>query len=194
MKIAVLGDIHGNVRALEAVLVEAEKADCERIFHTGDLVGHGPHSNETIDLIRARHIEGVRGELDVDAAETAGSLGFSERHFLKNLPFSLRPALGGSAVSLFHASPVDLYQPIEENTSEGRLEELADETGADVFLFGHGLRPFHRIVGGRHFICAGSVGRPQDGDPRACLAIVDVDRNVTVEFRRVPYAVKDMGR
>lgn len=211
MKIAVLGDIHGNVDALEAVLAEASRAGCDRILHTGGLVGYGARPNETIDLIRTRGIAGVRGHFDESVAwaddagpgieEGAGALtvadgslgwttrhiGFSQRQFLKDLPFSIRETAGDRELILFHASPIDLYTPIEEDASESWLEELAEETGADIHLFGHTHKPFHRVAGGRHFVNAGSVGRSPDGDPRACLAIVAIDRGVSVEFRRVPY-------
>ena len=213
MRIAVLGDVHSNLAALEAVLADPLVAGCERLLHTGGIIGHGPHPNETIDRICARGIEGVRGHFEEAVAweerpdgPAAGSreagplsrsdgtlawhvrtIGFSQRQHLRDLPFSLQVRVGERALTLFHASPIDIYQGIEEDAAESWLEELAEETGADVHLFGHTHKPFHRVVGGRHFINAGSVGRPQDGDPRACVAVVEVDRAVTVTFPRIAY-------
>jgi diadenosine tetraphosphatase ApaH/serine/threonine PP2A family protein phosphatase len=37
------------------------------------------------------------------------------------------------------------------------------------------------------FVNVGSVGRPKDGDPRACYALVDLGRRPRVELRRVEY-------
>jgi putative phosphoesterase len=215
MKLAVLGDIHSNLAALEAVLTEVSRAGAERLLHTGGLVGFGARPNETIDLVRARGIEGVRGHFDESVAwaerptapskngsRAAGAsseralawnsraIGFSQRQFLKDLPFSHQIRAGERLVMLFHASPIDIYQGIDEDAAEPWLEELAGETGADVHLFGHTHRPFHRIAAGRHFINAGSVGRPQDGDARACVALVELNRDVRVEFRRVAYDIE----
>ena len=48
------------------------------------------------------------------------------------------------------------------------------------------------MVEGVFFLNAGSVGRPKDGDWRACYAIVDFarDRTTAVEFVRVEYDVE----
>ena len=40
------------------------------------------------------------------------------------------------------------------------------------------------------FVNAGSVGKPKDGDPRACYVVLDTAGEVSVEFRRVPYDVR----
>jgi diadenosine tetraphosphatase ApaH/serine/threonine PP2A family protein phosphatase len=36
----------------------------------------------------------------------------------------------------------------------------------------------------------GSVGKPKDGDPRACYVVLDTAGGVSVEYRRVPYDVQ----
>ena len=44
------------------------------------------------------------------------------------------------------------------------------------------------MVDGIHFVSAGSVGRPKDGDWRACYVLLDVsDGQLRVEFVRVEY-------
>ena len=128
-------------------------------------------------------------------AWNARTIGFTQRQFLRDLPFSIQKnGPGERRILLFHASPIDLHQGIGEDTAESRLEELAEETGADIHLFGHTHRPFHRAVGGSHFVNAGSVGRPQDGDPRACVAVVEIERGVSVTFRRIDYDVERTAR
>ena len=59
-----------------------------------------------------------------------------------------------------------------------------------MIAFGHTHRPWHREVGGIHFVNTGSVGRPKDGDWRAGYVLLDVgDGPVQVEFVRVEYDV-----
>jgi len=40
MKIGIISDIHGNLEALKAVLMELD--DVERLVCLGDIVGYGP--------------------------------------------------------------------------------------------------------------------------------------------------------
>lgn len=69
MKIALLGDIHANLPALEAVLAAIDaRSDIQAILHTGDLVGYSPWPNETVALIWERRIAGVAGNYDSTVA------------------------------------------------------------------------------------------------------------------------------
>lgn len=66
MRFAVISDIHGNLAALQRILsdLEALESPVEVIVSTGDIVGHCPHPNEVIDLLRERDVEMVRGNYD----------------------------------------------------------------------------------------------------------------------------------
>jgi diadenosine tetraphosphatase ApaH/serine/threonine PP2A family protein phosphatase len=62
---------------------------------------------------------------------------------------------------------------------------------ADVIICGHSHQPFAREVDGVWFINTGSVGRPDDGDPRACYAILQIDsKQIQVRHYRVEYDVE----
>ena len=50
MKYGILGDIHANLEALEAVLDEMGKQGVEKHVSVGDLVGYGANPIECIDL------------------------------------------------------------------------------------------------------------------------------------------------
>ena len=81
---------------------------------------------------------------------------------------------------------------------------------ADIMLFGHTHKPYHRILeyslegetAYRHAINIGSVGKPKDGDPRGCYVIMTLDDNlskfnkdsVKTEFRRIEYDVEKAAR
>ena len=61
---------------------------------------------------------------------------------------------------------------------------------ADVMIYGHTHKPYRKELSGKIFINAGSVGRSKDGDPRACVTLIDVTADsVKVAFLRVPYDV-----
>lgn len=51
MKLAVLSDVHGNWKALQAVLAHMEEKNIDGVALLGDLIDYGPHSNEVIQQI-----------------------------------------------------------------------------------------------------------------------------------------------
>jgi predicted phosphodiesterase len=68
---------------------------------------------------------------------------------------------------------------------------MAGKTDADIMVCGHTHKPCRKDCGGKIFINAGSVGKPKDGDPRACVTLLDITADrVEVEFLRVPYDVE----
>src|SRR5207247_5983216 len=75
MKIIALGDIHGNLPALEVVLRESRAEGYDVVCHTGDLVGFAPFPEETVALMRAEGIQGVRGDLDESVSAQADDFG-----------------------------------------------------------------------------------------------------------------------
>jgi predicted phosphodiesterase len=114
------------------------------------------------------------------------------------LPFriDLRPFGGhasGPTVTLVHGNQTLNTIYVTEDRSDEFLGKMANVVGAragDVIAFGHTHRPWHRMVGGVHFVNTGSVGRPKDGDWRAGYVMLDVGPStVGVEFRRVDYDV-----
>ena len=125
------------------------------------------------------------------SAETKRALGA--------LPFriDLRPAGGhtsGPRVVLVHGAPTlnTLYwTKARPDAFCTKMAALAGARAGDVIAFGHTHVSWSREVAGVHFVNAGSVGRPKDGDPRACYAIVDIAAGAApeVEFVRVDYDI-----
>jgi diadenosine tetraphosphatase ApaH/serine/threonine PP2A family protein phosphatase len=70
------------------------------------------------------------------------------------------------------------------------FQRLAAKSETDVLVFGHTHKPYSKRVDGVLFINAGSVGKPKDGDPRACYVVLDTTGEVDAEFRRVPYDIQ----
>jgi predicted phosphodiesterase len=118
------------------------------------------------------------------------------KRWLGSLPFRIdvRPWGGhqaGPRLILIHGNPVLNTVYWTEDRSDDFCLKMAHQLGArsgDAVAFGHTHKPWHREVGGIHFLNTGSVGRPKDGDWRAGYVMVSMDGDsVTVEFVRVAY-------
>ena len=97
----------------------------------------------------------------------------------------------GHRILLTHGSPASNSEHLTPATPEERLRELAQTAKADVIICGHSHQPFARQVDGVWFINTGSVGRPDDGDPRACYAILEIESDkIQVQHYRVEYDVE----
>ena len=101
--------------------------------------------------------------------------------FLATLPFRLdmRPLGGhssGPKLVLVHGTPTRNTLYWTEDRSDDFCRQMAGRAGAeegDLIAFGHTHKPWHRVIDGIHFVNAGSVGRPKDGDWRAGYVVVE---------------------
>ena len=67
---------------------------------------------------------------------------------LRSLPEQVRLEAAGLRVLLTHGSPADDDEPLGPDTTQGRLEELAGGTEADLVACGHSHQPFVRRAAG----------------------------------------------
>ncbi|MFT5199286.1 MAG: diadenosine tetraphosphatase ApaH/serine/threonine PP2A family protein phosphatase [Planctomycetota bacterium] len=68
MRYAILGDIHANLLALEAVLDMAKQRGVDQILSVGDVVGYGAGPREVLDVLRDENIPAVMGNHDAAIA------------------------------------------------------------------------------------------------------------------------------
>lgn len=110
---------------------------------------------------------------------------------MKKLPFEIRLTVDGRKIIIFHASPGKNNLYWEEDRPEKFFMEMAAKTDADTLIYGHTHKAYRKEIGGKIFINAGSVGKPKDGDTRACFTLVKITGgDVKTEFIRVPYDVE----
>lgn len=213
MKIALIGDVHANLPALEAVLAHAGGEGAAAIWNIGDFVGYNAFPEEVVRLLDERGAVSVVGNYDLKVLRfprrrelwkekkqplkyrsfewTYEQLSVAGRDHLASLPRDRRLQLAGRSVLMTHGSPASIDEHLYPETPVARFAQLGELAGADLVICGHSHRAFVRGVGDTLFVNTGSVGRPDDGDPRACYATLEVaGGEPIVRHFRVAYDVE----
>lgn len=216
--IAILGDIHANIDALEVVLADCRAQGVTDYMCTGDVVGYNARPHECLQIVRDLGCPVVMGNHDhyvssrqnladfnPNAAAviewTRKQLTVEEMLFLRNLPFVQTK----TGVTLVHATmdnPGGFGYVFDHLQAEAHFSHQV----TPLCFHGHthvpiiysnepgGVvhyqpRDFTLELGQRLFINVGSVGQPRDGDPRASYVVYDMAAR-QIHFRRVAYDVQ----
>ncbi len=211
MRIGLIGDIHGNYRALQAVLEAASANNVVRLLVTGDLVGYYFAPLQVLDLLSGWDRDVVRGNHEamlsaarsdpaylakVEARYGSGlrvaidQLSSMQLDELCALPHPLELDIDGVRVLLCHGAPWDLDRYIYPDADPGLIARCALET-YDFVVMGHTHYPMLKRIGKTVVVNPGSVGQPRDRKPGACWALFDTEDH-TVELRRESYDPFDL--
>src|SRR5258705_7625967 len=199
MRIAIVSDVHGNLRAFEAVLADLPQVAADLVVQGGDLAYGGAHPAEIVDQIRALGWLGVRGNTD-EMLWSPESL----REFAAKTP-QLGPLLGliqdlipptlamigeerlrwlegfperydGEGFSLVHASPGDLWRAPMPNAGDEELRSTYAPLGSAIAVYGHIHRPYIRRVGENTVAHTGRLSQSLDGESAGSYVAVGVQR------------------
>lgn len=214
MRIAIISDIHANLPALEAVLHDLGNQHVDATYCLGDLVGYAPFPNEVTERIRRDSTPTIMGNYDDGVGFDRDECGCAYRDpedqrlgdlslmwtrktvtadlklFLQSLQPEIRFEVDAKRLRLVHGSPRRMNEYLFEDRPLSSFQRLAATSEADVLVFGHTHKPYTKRVDGVLFVNAGSVGKPKDGDPRACYVVLETAGDAAVEFRRVPYDIQ----
>ena len=204
--IAVLGDIHGNIAALNAVLEDIDSFGILTIFHTGDCVCGNSGNREVVDTLHKNGILGAKGEWDHrlvryirkqktkakklspedlklldDAYNECTS---SQIEFLNGLPRTLTTTLDGIDIAVCHGTINSHQDTLSPDDEDGRYMRQRELLPARIIVSGRTHRAHTRQIGVTLFVNPGSVGMNDDGLAR--YAIVSTEEEPwSAEFREV---------
>lgn len=212
MRVAIVSDIHGNLTAFEAVLVDIRQASPDLVIHGGDLADSGSSPTEIIDSIRNLGWQGVMGNTDEMLVRPESLEDFARQSSapsalwsaVREIALATRAVLGEERLAwlrelplvatqpgfaLVHASPGSCWRAPAAEATDEELEAVYEALGEPVVVFGHTHRPSVRKLARKLklLINAGSVGLPYDGDPRASYLLLDGD---APSVRRVEYDIE----
>lgn len=200
MKIALVGDLHGNFVATQALDAELKRLGPDEIWFLGDAVGKGPQNVETCDWVRANCTRCVGGNWDygIGGKEFAedgyfwNQLGEERLAWLNGLPRETEVLISGVRFRLFHGRPVT--QLMSAATDKAVLGAAFHAHGIDYtgIIFADSHRPFIRSLAEGYAVNTGSVGNSL-GVPRAHCVLLegevgsDVPAPLTMTVLSVPY-------
>ena len=178
MRIAVLADIHGNVRALRAVIDDLRAISPDTVVNLGDCLSGPLEAADTADLLISLAWQTVRGNHDRQLLDRPpdkmGKSDLAAHAELKNHHkawlANLEPSLQVEDILLCHGSPDDdlvyLTEFVEPDggvrlATQAEIGRRLRGTSAPLVLYAHSHVP--RLIGlgdGRVIVNPGSVGLP----------------------------------
>ena len=200
MKIALIGDLHGNYVATQALEAELRRHQVDDIYFLGDAVGKGPQNAETCDWVM-KHCSlcvggnwdyGIGGKEFPEDGYFWNQLGEERMEWLRTLPSEQEVWISGVHFRLFHGRPVTPLISVQEDKSVFAEAFRANGVKYDGIIFADSHRPFVRTLNDGYALNTGSVGNSL-GVPRAHALIIDgelgcqTDAPLTMTILSVPY-------
>jgi predicted phosphodiesterase len=191
MRFAAVADIHGNAKALEAVLADIAALGIREIVNLGDHVSGPLEAARTADLLMESDVLSIRGDQDRrlvefkphgSAAAARADFRQLEGHHLQWLASLPETQLYRDDVFLCHGSPLnDASYWLDRVAEDGsirmstlaEIEAEAEAPGCSLILCGHTHIPRAvRLSDGRLIVNPGSVGCPgYDGTRPVCHVV-----------------------
>ncbi len=201
--LAIISDIHGNYPALEAVIADIDRLNCEQVICLGDVAGYYCMINDCIDLLRERNIVNLMGNHDdylvhnkpCPRSNSANACLDYQRvtiteHNHNWLSRSL-PNYNFEDLRFVHAGWND---SLDEYLYDLNADYFKDIEGK-YFFSGHTHVQVLLNLGEKIYCNPGAVGQPRDGDWRAAYAILDhgqiLLRRIEYDVDRIASAMKD---
>ncbi len=221
MKYGILGDIHANLEALEAVLEQCQKEGVEKYVSVGDLVGYGASPCECIRKVRELDAVVVAGNHDFAAVDklnidffnayaresalwTRSALSEEDKRYIK----SLKLVEYCDNFTIVHStlySP-ELFEYIQ--TSYDAHLSFEQQTTPVTFM-GHSHVPVNffkrknvsfnmeseirQDENTKIMVNVGSIGQPRDENPDAVCVTYDTDEGL-IRITRLRYDVDKSAR
>ena len=216
LKAAVLGDIHGNHRALRACVEDALSLGAECFVLLGDFVTDFSYPERTMDLIhslrkqypcyavrgnRERYLlERREGKTEFFPGSKTGSLLYTYERlrekdfaFFAGLPIYDRVALGGFPVETAHAEKESdslVFQPGQE-----RMQDIFHSMETKLLLTAHSHLQYMERRGEKVILNPGAAGVPMRMVGRSPYALLEFSPNgVSCQLRQVPMDLEPIIR
>lgn len=219
MKIGLISDIHGNIKALEAVLEQLKMENIYKIICLGDLVGGAPMSEEVVQKIinMETRIVAVRGNSEryiiegmpkvvhdekIKVSEQQlqrnewikKGLSESSKEFISKLPKEMICEIEENKIYIAHY-PMNQDGSFRKHIKKANIEEnkiMFCGIDADIYLYGHTHKEVYNSENSKRYINPGALGCPGKTN-YAPYGILNINKN-KVEYKQlyVEYNVQEV--
>jgi predicted phosphodiesterase len=206
-KLAILGDIHGNLPALEAVWQDMQQFEVDLVVVAGDSINWGPFSLEVLEWLHRERCAVIRGNNELYVVEYDSGRApahwdsyslpvWLHRHIgddwklrVSTWPDTLQLRFPGAPlVRVIHGSPRDHWEGIFPTSSDADISRMLTGIEEPVVIAAHTHLTLDRTCGDWRIFNPGAVGIPLDSNPDASYMLLTAENGEwTPEFRRVPY-------
>lgn len=219
MRIGVISDIHGNIKALETVLQKLEEEKAKKIICLGDLIGGAANSEEVIQKIinnpdkfivvrgnREKYIiEGMPQYVHDEKKKISEEqilrnewikkqLSSNSIEFIKKLPKEIYYEIEGKKLYIAHYPMKENWEyrrHIKKATPEEN-EEMFNGIEADIYLYGHVHNTTYNKYKNKIYINPGATGCPQKTN-LAPYGILDInEKHIEYTQKYATYEVKQV--
>lgn len=198
MRIAVMGDIHGNIVALERCYREAIWRGADSFIFLGDYTADLPNPREVMDMLYEinkefpcyfikgnkegywiNHRNNMNKDEWSDYNSSSGMLYYTysqltdeDVDFFEQLPISRRLDFEGvSSIIICHGSPFVSNENMVRGTKQ--IKDIVKKTDAPYILCAHTHRQWKWEWEGKTVINPGSVGLPLGSEGKTQFAIIE---------------------
>lgn len=209
MRIGIFTDLHANLPALKRILAFFANADCDMIYHVGDMIGIGPYPRECLDLAnKVSNLIPIMGNHDYWYASGLPSpqpawmsdeevahqrwthlqLQGTHREWVQQWPFSTALEKFGLRIEFRHYAlneDKSWFRDFIKNPTAKDFDDHFDDVDADLVFHGHDHQ-CRELVGRKRYINPGSAGCYDR--PEARVAILDIEKeNYRLELHSLTY-------
>lgn len=204
MRFLCVSDIHGNARALSAVMEEANALGWDQLIACGDLVFPGPEPLAVWKILvgnRALCVQGVsdRALSLIDPSNLTATTGHERERIerfrqvqaelgelittrLGKLPtIAHLPIESGHTLVVVHGSPADPSEPFTLDMTDDEVIALLGDEPGDIIVCGGSHVPFDRSVADVRIVNVGSVGEAPGGGHAYATLLTTLPTGVSVQ-------------
>jgi predicted phosphodiesterase len=208
--VAVLSDIHGNLPALEAVILDMKELEVDQVVVAGDSI-LGPHSEQVVDYIIDHNWLVIKGNYEISLLDKGNSI-YEEKWMTQEnypvpawlneiVPYRLKAIIAewpdrlslkysnAPAICVVHGSPRNAWESIYPTETDEEIEELLAIVTEPIVITSHTHLPMDRKTRKWRVLNPGSVGMPMMGKHEASYLVLEqINQDWRPTFRQVPFA------
>lgn len=207
MNIGIIGDIHGNYKALKFVIDDMKKNKIDSVIVLGDIIFPENEPQKCFDTIKElKPIVWIKGNTDnwfneidenfqpknemeykihKEFLKVNKIISMDVSQTMKMLKEKEEIEIGGKKILCVHGSDRKINEPIGIMTPQKDMYELINRLKHDILLCAHTHSPYVVAFEGKLIMNVGSVGLPND-EPKASYGILRFDGdNFEYSIRRI---------